>query len=477
MRKLWSLLSVGLLAVTPLAAGAETIADALSSAYRNSQLLEKNQAVLRAADEDVAQAVGELLPVLSWEATIGVQGTYSPGARSDFLGNSIPHQSDFAGSDTLSLIASMPLFDFGRGQLNIELKAALVNAARYSLISVEQEVLFDAAAAYVDVWLQIQLVAAQEANVRLLTQDLRAANDRFDVGEITRTDVALTEAQLASANAALAAAQGNLNVARENYKAKVGHYPNKLKPLPKPPKTADTLAGAQAIAVKSHPAILQAQYLAKAADIAVAAARAEMLPNVNGEASVSQTFAGDNGGELFSGGTSSVISERLGLTMRQTLYAGGRLSSRLRQQIALSQQAHADLLQTVINVKEAAGKAWSNIQVARASMVAGDEQVRAAQAALDGVRQEAQLGSRTVLDVLNAEQDLLNARSQRLQSEADLYLGRLQLLSSMGLLTVDHLNLGIPTFDPDAYLNAVKTAPATTARGEKLDRILKTLGK
>jgi len=377
----------------------------------------------------------------------------------------------------LELLASISLLDFGRGRLNIELKNALVEASQKSLVNIEQQVLSDAVSAYVNMGLQGQLVAAQEANVRLITQDLRAAKDRFDVGEVTRTDVALAEAQLASANAALASAQGNYNVARESYKSAIGHYPGKLSSLPKPPATASTLDAARSIAKRTHPVILQAQAQAKASDIAIELSRAQMMPNVTGSASLSQTFKGDGSSALFDGGSSGPIEESLAITMKQTIYAGGQLSSQLRKSVAQSQQAHAGLLQTVINVDEAVGKAWSNILVSSASIAAGDEQIRAAQAAYDGVKQEAELGSRTTLDVLDAEQNLLSARASRLQAGANLYVSRYQLLSAMGLLTADHLHLGIPTFDPSAYLNAVKDAPATSGRGAKLDRILKTLGK
>ena len=479
MRKLWSTVAIGVLAYIPLSVSAETLTDALISAYRNSQLLEQNQAVLRAADEDLAQAVGSLRPVLNWQATIAAQGAYYPAdvPRRGFSAAIPSGQTDYSSASTLELVASMPIWDFGRGHLNIELRNALVRASQHSLVNVEQQVLLDAVSTYVNMGLQGELVNAQEANVRLITQDLRAAKDRFDVGEVTRTDVALAEAQLASANADLASAQGAYNIARETYKAKIGHYPSKMNGLPRVPVTAATLAGARAIALKTHPVILQSQEQATASELAVEVARAQMMPNITGRASLSQQFTGDGGAAVFSGGTTGAINESLGITLNQTIYAGGQLSSGLRQQIANSQSAHAGLLQTVINVDQAVGTAWSNILVANASITAGDEQTRAAQAAYEGVKQEAELGSRTTLDVLDAEQNLLSARSARLQAGANLYVSRYQLLSAMGLLTAQHLHLGIPTFDPSAYLNAVKNAPATSGRGAKLDRILKTLGK
>ena len=462
MRKFMIAAVSGLMAMVPATLSAETLTDALIAAYRNSHLLDQNQAVLRAADEDLATAVGILLPVISFRASIDASGSFLPG-RTTFDCSPppcrevpAPAQTPLSLSDSISLVASMTLFDFGRGDLGIALRNELVLASQQSLISVEQDVLLDAVSAYVDLGLQAELVAAQESNVRLISQDLRAANDRFEVGEVTRTDVALAQAQLASAKAALASSQGNYNVARERYKAAIGHYPARLTGLPKWPGTVRTLAEARAVALRNHPVILQAQHQARAADFGVELARTQMLPTVNGQASLSQTF---------SGGNSSAINESLSITLNQTIYAGGQLSSALRKAIAQSQSSHAGLLQTGVNVEEAVGRAWSNILVSNVSIEAGDQQIRAAQAAYDGVKQEAELGSRTVLDVLDAEQNLLSAKASRLQASANLYISQYQLLSAMGVLTAKHLNLGIPTFDPNSYLNAVKNAPATSGRG------------
>ena len=136
----------------------------------------------------------------------------------------------------------------------------------------------------------------------------------------------------------------------------------------------------------------------------------------------------------------------------------------------------AGLHQTSVQVAQNVGNAWANLAVSAASIDASSQQITAAQAAFDGVREEASLGARTTLDVLDAEQELLDARAARLQAEARRYTGIYQLLSTMGLLTVDHLKLGIPTFDPAAYYNAVKTAPATSAQGRRLDKILEKIG-
>ena len=148
------------------------------------------------------------------------------------------------------------------------------------------------------------------------------------------------------------------------------------------------------------------------------------------------------------------------------------MSSLLRQAIAGKDGARAGLQQTAIDVIESVGIAWANLAVSAASIEASDQQIRAAQTAFDGVREEADAGARTTLDVLDAEQELLDARNARLQAEAQRYVGVYQVLATMGLLTVDHLQLGIATYDPDAYYKAVETAPAHSAQGEKLNRIL-----
>ena len=166
-----------------------------------------------------------------------------------------------------------------------------------------------------------------------------------------------------------------------------------------------------------------------------------------------------------------------GVQVTGTLYAGGQLSALYRQALNSQDAAKFGLEQTAVGVAQGVGNAWSNLAVASASITASDQQVTAAQAALDGVRQEFDVGSRTTLDVLDAQQAVLSAESSRLQGYANLYNGQYSLLSSMGLLTADHLKLGVPIYDPKAYFNAVKTGPVTSTQGKKLDSIMKLMGR
>ena len=454
MRNFWAVCAIAASVFVAPAARAETLADTLIAAYKNSNLLDQNQAVLRAADEDAAVAVAKLRPVVNF-AMQGSWRKFDNSAASPSMPTAYYESLD--GSMTLS--ANILIYAGGRGRMAVDMARESVLSTRAALVNVEQEVLLAAVAAYVDVRLQAEIVALRESNTRLITQELRAAKDRFDVGEVTLTDVSLAEARQAAARSGLAAAQGNLMIARERFKAATGNYPGNLAGLPKLPKTAKSQEDARAIAVRSHPFVIQAQHEAKAADLRVSMAKAGLGPTVSGQAAVSQNFDGL--------GTTS-----LGLSVNQTLYAGGELSALYRKSLAGKEIAQAGLHQTSVVVSENVGRAWANLAVAQASINAGSLQVTAAQKAFDGVREEATLGARTTLDVLNAEQELLNARATKLQAEASRYVGTYQLLAAMGQLTADHLNLGIPTFDPEAYYDAVKTAPATSSRGKALDKIL-----
>lgn len=170
-------------------------------------------------------------------------------------------------------------------------------------------------------------------------------------------------------------------------------------------------------------------------------------------------------------------SAQVGLSMSQTLYSGGRLSALHRQAMAERDQARAALLNTARQISQQVGESWANIAVARAQLSAIDEQIAAAEQAYNGVREEAALGARTTLDVLDAEQSLLEARADEIDAQALLQLAHYQLLAAMGLLTVEHLNLGIPTYDPSQYYNAVRDAPYTSKQGESLDRVLRAIGR
>ncbi len=442
--------SVCLVVGMPVAATAETFADALVSAYNHSGLLDQNRALLRAADEDVAQAVAALRPTLNYIAE----------AKTSY--NSVTGNSN---SLSLTLAASMTLFDFGRNDLAVDVAKETVLSTRDQLVGIEQLVLLNAVSAYVALSSEHQNVALTENNLRVITQELRASRDRFEVGEITKTDVSIAEARLAAARAALAGAQGDVAIAREAYRAAIGHYPKVIGSPPRAPRTPGSREEALNIALRSHPDILAAQRQVTIADLRATMAKKAKLPTLDASASVSAISRG-------------VDNTSVGIELKGPIYQGGALPSIERQALAGVEAARAGLHLTRHEVQQNVGNAWAQLLVAHASLEALERQVRAQQEAFEGVREEASLGSRTTLDVLNEEQALLDARTNVVAAKTNRYVAVYRLLQSMGLLTADHLGLGVQSYDAAAYYKSVERAPAAlSAQGRALDRVLKGLAK
>jgi len=430
--------------VTP--AYAETLADALTYAYGHSGLLDQNRALLRAADEDVASAVGGTLPVLTWAATASRNSVSA------------------ATTASASISGSYVFYDAGAGALGIEAKKELVLATRQALRGVEQTVLLNAVMAYMDVVSDSEFLKLRQSNVRVITKELRAAKDRFDVGEVTRTDVALAEARLAAANSLLAAAQGNLARSAEAYAAAVGRRPGALAAV-SPAPVSQSLREAKAYALGNHPTLLEAQHGVSAAEMAIRIGEAAMSPSakLTGQVGVDQD---------------GNIASQIGAQIGGTIYAGGQLSSNVRRLMASRDSTRAQLHIASTTIEQQVGNAYSYLETARASIQAYNQQINASRTAFDGIREEAALGARTTIDVLNAEQELLTARADLINARAEEVKASYQVLSTMGLLTAEHLRLPVQQYDPAAYYNLVKDAPTIRSeQGQALDRVLKAIGQ
>ena len=444
-------LTVGLL-LGSTALRAETLGDALAAGYENSGLLEQNRALLRAADEDVAQAVSALMPIVNW--SLQASSTY-------------PRSSGFFAPEevnaSLQISAQLTLYDGGANQLAIDAQKELVLATRESLLGDEQQVLLRIVQAYMNVRRSNEFVSLRDSNLRLITQELRAAQDRFEVGEVTRTDVSLAEARLASARSQLAAEQGGLARAQAEYEAAVGHPARNLAAAG-PAPVGQSIPQAIDLAQRQHPSILQSQHSVAAAELNVSRAETAMQPTL--------TLSGSAGID-----DDRAVSEQLGLNLSGPIYQGGRLSSQVRQFMARRDAARSNLLIVSQGVEQAVRNAYSQLEVARASRDASNRQVEAAQAAFDGIREEATLGARTTLDVLNAEQELLDARANLISAMVDETVASYAVLSAMGLLTAQHLELNVQIYDPATYYNLVKDAPTIRSeQGAALDRVLQAIG-
>lgn len=444
------------------AAQAETLADALVSAYKHSGLLVQNRALLRAADEDVAAAAAALKPVVSWSTSITQSIGRSRSSQTTFSTGSL----DVAGS----LIAELLLYDFGASALGVEAAKETVLATRQSLIGIEQQIMLRAVQAYMGVIEANEFVALGQNNVRLLTQELRAARNRFEVGEVTRTDVALAEAQLAQARSGLATSEGNLTIAVEEFRNAMGRRPGNLVPPPRLPKISSDVNTAKALAVRRHPDLRAVQHQVSAADLAIKRAEAQKRPTVSARGTVAL-----NGGLSSSDFTSSAS---VGVIANGTLYAGGARSSAVRRAQAQRDAQRGNLHVVRHNVQQNVGIAYAQLSSARASLAASEGQIRAARIAFRGVREEATLGARTTLDVLDAEQALLDAEASRISAQTLLYNAAYAVLASTGQLTARDLRLPVQQYDVTEYYNLVKSSPTKQSeQGAQLDRVLERLQK
>ncbi|MEP5153834.1 TolC family protein, partial [Planktotalea sp.] len=293
--------------------------------------------------------------------------------------------------------------------------------------------------------------------------------DRFEVGEITRTDVALAEARLAAARSGLAAAEGGLIAAQEEYRAAVGHKPRNLQTPRSLPSVPNSVEQAKTLAVRGHPEMQAVQHDVAATELNVLRAQAAMRGTISAGATLSRTQTPSANAATNSG--------TLSLTGSIPIYQGGRLNALHRQSMATRDATRANLHIVRHQIAQNVGNAFAQLRVAAASRDASERQIRASRVAFRGVREEASVGSRTTLDVLNAEQELLDAQFNLIGVQTDQFVAAYTALATMGLLTAKHLNLPVQQYDPAAYYNLVKDAPARSVQGAKLDRVLKSLGK
>lgn len=469
MMKLRTALVVIALTVAGAAAQARTLADTLTLAYRNSGLLEQNRALLRAADEDLVQAVATLQPIIGWSAEIKhtrivgespAGSTVAEGQDGQLRLVEYPARG-FVKTETtaqVALTAQLLLHDFGGGRAGVDAARELVLATRSSLLQVETSVLLRAVQAHISVQRSAESVAVRRSNLELVERETQAARERLELGEITRTDLSALQAREESARAELAAAQGDYARAREEYRMVTGEAPNGLRPA-----TATSLGFdmAQAIvhAQQHHPAVVEQRHNVAAAEHNITRAEAAMRPRtvLQGQMGVNQDLG---------------IGQSLSLQMTGPIYQGGALSSQVRQAMARRDAARSGLHLTADSVRQQVTDAYTLLRVMRLSVDASDGNLRASRAAFNGMREEAELGTRTTLDLLQAEQRLLEARLGMVSAQADSVLATYNALAATGLLTAEHLQLPVQIYDPRFRLVDDPDAVRST-QGAAIERILR----
>jgi outer membrane protein len=448
--------SAGLMAGAFSAAHAESLADAVALAYQTNPTLQQQRAVQRATDESVVRARTGFRPTLNATAGLTNSRTDLAHPATTLVGGVLVTGTDVnkVGTSNAQIQLSQPLYTGGQASANLSAAEADVLAGREDLRRVEQSVLANVVTAYVDVRRNQETLRIANENVAVLSRQLDESNARFEVGEITRTDVAQSQARLAAAKASQSSAQGNLAIARATYAQIVGQNPTDLTPEP---SLANVLPASveQAFdaAEGSNPGVLAARYAEQAATARVALAKSAYLPTVSAGASLGYDAAEANGnGKQFGQYDRQIAGS---LTARVPLFTGGLNASNVRSARERENAARIAVEGAKRTVIQQVSAAWSTLLATRANLGSNEEQVRASRIAFEGVRQEQQVGLRTTLDVLNAQLELANAELALVGARRDEYVASAVLLQAMGQLDVTKLASGTAAYDPKASYDRV----------------------
>lgn len=435
----------GLALLSAPSARSETLQDALIETYKSNPQLLAAQASLRAIDEQAAQAFSNWRPTISGSAS--VSGDYS-ATRLKVIGTS----SSLSSPKTLALSLSQSIWRGGRNFAQWRLAHNNIRAGRASLFQTEQTVFLAAVTAYMDVVRDVSVVQLSINNERVLARQLKATQDRFSVGEVTRTDVAQAQASLAGATADRIQSQGSLENSRAAYRRVVGRLPGKLVTPTRLAPIPRNRAAVLRMARERNPAVLTAIFTELAARNNVTLITGELLPSISISGRMSRTF---------DVGTLTTRSDDASITATLTvpLYQSGAVMSRVRSAKQTVWQRRNELANTRRLQVESATSAWQAYLTAASQERAFRSQTRANAIALQGVQQEARAGLRTVLDVLDAEQALFTSRVNLVRAVHDRIVAIYQIRSAIGELTARSLKLRVNYYDPTKYYRAVRYKP------------------
>jgi outer membrane protein len=429
-------------AISTATVSAETILGALAKAYTNNSTLNSSRAGVRVTDEGVAIAKSGYRPTVIGSSSINY--TTQEGTRLT-TGN-------------FGVQINQTLFDGFQTKNNVAAAESRVFASNESLRNTEQNTLFNAASAYMDVIRDRQIGTLRQRSLEALNEQARAARSRFDVGEGTRTDVAQADAAHSAAVAQLSAARAQASSSEAIYRQVIGDAPGKLKgasPLAK--LLPGGLDQAISLAAAQHPAIISTQHLVDAAGFTVKSAEGALLPQLSASAGVSRSYRNTEGGlpgVSANDGTSDAAS--IGATLTVPIYQGGRASAQVRQTKESLGQARIEVDVQRDQVRAAVTSAWTQYLAARESVDANRALISAAQLALNGVIEERNVGQRTTLDVLNAQSDVINAQINLANAEREVVVASYAILSATGQLSVRRLGLQVAEYKPEEHYKAVK---------------------
>jgi TolC family type I secretion outer membrane protein len=418
-------------------ASAETLREAMLSAYRRNPTLQAERARQRGTDELVTQAKSGWRPTINGQASV-----------SHTWADTNVTKSSSQTSETANIQLSQPLFRGFRTVEGTKQAEANVKAGRQSLLGVEQSVLLQAVTAFADVMRDRKILGIRRKNLVNLQKEAKAAQARFSAGELTRTDVAQAKAQVSAAQGAVAVATANVGISSAAYLAVTGHEPGKLTGAKKGP-VPQSLSGALNIASETSPTVLQAAYTHDASIHNVNVAKGALLPTLSLQASATAAHDPSVGVERSSSATVQGV-------LSVPIYQAGNEYSAIRQAKQQASQTSIQIIGATRSVRQQVAANWAAYVASGQAITSAKAQVSSAALALDGVQQEYQVGSRTTVDVLNAEQALLAARVTQVNAERDQLVASYQLISAIGHLTARRLSLGGPYYDPVQNYNKVK---------------------
>lgn len=413
-------------------AQADTLRDALVRAYEDNPTLEGARAQQRATDESVVIQRSQALPSLS------SSGTYSEFLRQSTTSFISPQRQISASVDL-----SVPVFQGGAVRNGILAAENRIEAGRAGLRATESGLFADVVAIYMDVILNEALVSLSSNNVDVLAVNLEATSDRFEIGDLTRTDVAQSESRLAVARSDLRSAQANLVNVRERYIALVGMAPTDLEPPPPLPGLPESPDDAVDVALEHNPDLIAARERAEAAGYDIDVAGAGRLPTVslftNGGY---QNFLGTLGSLTNAPADQTSTSATAGVRLSVPLFQGGRVAAQQRQATASAQSSLEQVIATERSVIAQTRAIYSNWRASNAIIASSEAAVAAAELSLEGVRAESTVGNRTILDILDAQQELLRAQVQLVTARRNAYVAGFGLLAIMGKAEARDLGLG-----------------------------------
>jgi outer membrane protein len=435
----------------PVPALADTIEAALVRAYQTNPQLNSQRAQVRVTDENVPQALSGYRPKVSITASAGVQytdvvttagGTPTQIVRTPVHGTNAPRSA--------GLTVSQTMFNGYQTANRTRAAESQVSAAREALRVLEQGVLLQAATVYMDYLRDAANVEVQRSNVRVLEQTLKQTQDRFNVGEVTRTDVAQSEAQLAAGKTQLLTAESNLTTTRANFRRIIGSEPVALAPgSPVDRYLPGTLTAAIELSLIENPNVTSAMYGIDVSYLQVKVAEGALFPTVTVQASATQNYEQ----------TMTIQRSFTGAAIAQVsmpLYQGGAEYSLIRQSKESLTQQRLVLEQTRDQTRANVVQAWGQLEAGKAQVQSAQSQVTASEIALNGVREEAKAGQRTTLDVLNAQQALVNARVALITAQHDRVVASYSVLNAVGRLSPIVMKLPTETYDASVHYHQVR---------------------